>query len=132
MNTLREIGEFIGMSPGTRLHAASDLVISPGEQISMREVIRRLPNLPSISLEAEAEHTAGEAPFRVGLHVHSSNGVVLETQSGLFRNGQLVGANDKEKGAPASDLVFEVVDPGNYVLEVTRTGITGTGITTLW
>lgn len=46
MNTLREIGEFIGMSPGTSLRSASDLVISPGEQISMREVIRRLPNLP--------------------------------------------------------------------------------------
>ena len=131
MNALREIGEFIGMSPGTRLRSASDIVINPGEEISMREVIRRLPNLPPISLEAVAENTSGEVPFRGIVHLRSSTGVVLETHVGLFRNGQLVGTIIKDAGAPATDKVFEVVDPGSYVLEVTRTGITGTGVTQL-
>lgn len=133
MNTLREIGAFIGMSPGTRLRSASDIVIGPGVQISMREVIRLLQTLPPLrSLEATAENTVGEVPFRVILHVHpSTGGAVLETQAGLFRNGQLVGSGSKDTGGPARDLVFEVVDPGSYVLEVTRTGVTSTGFTTL-
>jgi hypothetical protein len=131
MNTLREIGEFIGMSPGTRLRAASDLVISPGEQISMREVIRRLPNLPPISLEAEAVgNRFGEVPFTPVFRVHPSKGAVLKTRIILFQNG-----TQPEESAEVGDsgdfnpITLRI--PGIFFMQVRRTGVTGTGVTVL-
>jgi hypothetical protein len=147
MNTLREILEFVGLSgpkkffpapgntgftdPTMRTVGLQVPVLTNDQRSSMRAMILGLQNLPRIGLEAETENTAGEVPFKGIVHMHSSTGVVLETGVGLFRSGKLVGTIVKIPGSSADDKAFEVVDPGSYVLEVTRTGIPGTGITTL-
>jgi hypothetical protein len=131
MNTLREIGEFIGMSPGTRLRSASDLVISAGEQISMREVIQRLPNLPPISLEAEAVGDRfGEVPFTPVFRVHPSQGVVLGTRIILFANGRQPDES-AEVGDSGDFNPITLRIPGIFFMQVRRTGVTGTGVTVL-
>lgn len=153
MNTLREILEFVGLcgpkkffpalgntgftdptmrSVGLQVGTFAETTVLTNEQkSSMRAMILGLQNLPPISLAAEAENTAGEVPFRGVVHLSSSSGVVLETSVGLFRSGQLVGTMRHIGGPSASDVGFAVVDPGAYVLEVRRTGIPNTGITTL-
>jgi hypothetical protein len=147
MNTLREILEFVGLSgpnrfvpapgntgftdPTMRTVGLQVPILTNDQRSSMRAMILGLQNLPPISLEAEAENTVGEVPFRGIIHAHASTGVVLETGVGLFQSGQLVGSIIKVTGPAATDRGFSVVNPGSYVLEVTRTGIPNTGITTL-
>jgi hypothetical protein len=56
MNTLREIGEFIGTSPETSMHAVGDILpmLSSSARTSMRATILGLQNLnlPPFTLQA--------------------------------------------------------------------------------
>lgn len=135
MNTLRQIGEFVGISPGTSMRAVGDIlpVLSSVERTSMRAMILRLQNLnlPPISLEAFADNTDHEVPFRVFLRVDPSGGVVLETDFVILQNGKQV-TNEPHKGnGPGPRLDFTFSEPGSFILEVTRTGINNSGITVL-
>ncbi|MEA2602181.1 MAG: hypothetical protein QOF89_3173 [Acidobacteriota bacterium] len=146
MNTLREIGEFVGLGnatpqqPGKPVRAqitmrsvgANVPVLSSSERTSMRAMILGLQNLPPISLEAEVEETVGEVPFAPSVHVHPSNGVILETRVAVFQNGRLFAEDGRSMGASGGLNAFLTLDiPGSYLLEVRRTGIPNTGITTL-
>lgn len=131
MNTLREMGQFVGMGPPISLRKIGNFVTSRGEQISMRTTIQRLESLPPISLEAEAVGDRfGDAPFTPVFHVHPSNGLILETRITLFQNGPQPDETAKV-GDSGNFSPFELRFPGIYLIQVTRTGITNTGITRL-
>jgi hypothetical protein len=145
MNTLREIGEFVGLGRATPPHPGQPIraqitmrsvgnkvpVLNIIERTSMRAMILGLQKLPPISLEAEAEDTVGEVPLLPVLHIHPSNGVILETNFDLLRNGQRLLSESRQGNGPDSFSFFTVDDPGFFVYEVTRVGIPNTGITTL-
>lgn len=131
INTLREMGIFVGMSPPISLRAIGSYVTSPVEPISMRFVIQRLQGLPPISLEAEAVGARfGDVPFAPVFHVRPSNGVILETRMTLLPNGP-----QREETAKVGDSgnfsPLTLRFPGIFLLQVSRTGIQNTGITTL-
>jgi len=135
MNTLRQLGEFVGMSSGTSMRAVGDILpmLSSVERTSMHAMILRLQNLnlPPISLEAFADNTDHEVPFRVFLRVDPSGGVVLETDFVILQNRKQV-TNEPHKGnGPGPRLDFTFSEPGSFILEVTRTGINNSGITVL-
>ena len=145
MNSLREIGEFVGLGNATphpgrpiraqitmRAAAANVAVLSSSERSSIRAMIVALQNLPPISLEVEAEDTTGEVPLLPILHVHPSNGAILETNFAILTNGQpTMPVETRQGNGPARFSLFTVGDPGSYVYEVTRVGIPNTGVTTL-
>jgi hypothetical protein len=97
----------------------------------MREVIRRLPNLPPISLEAEAVGDRfGDVPFTPVFRVHPSKGVVLKTRIILFQNGtQPEESADVGDSGDFNPITLRI--PGIFFMQVRRTGITGTGFTVL-
>lgn len=145
MNTLKEIGEFVGLGnatpprPGKPIRAQITMrsvkdsvpVLSNIEQTSMKSMIIALQNLPSISLEAENRNPNGEVPFPPEVDVNFSNGVIIDTSFTLFQNGQVLLNEFMQGNGPAKFSLFTLGDPGSYVLEVKRTGIPNTGITTL-
>jgi hypothetical protein len=134
MNTLREIGEFVGMSPRTSMRAVGNIVplLSSSERTSMHAMILGLQNLPPISLEAEAVGDRfGEVPFSPVFRVHPSNGVILETRIILFQNGPQ--PEESAKVGDSGDFrPFTLNFPDIiFFIQVRRTGITNTGITVL-
>ena len=145
MNTLREIGEFVGLGNATPSHPGKLIreqitmrsvshnvpVLNNTERTSMRAMILGLQKLPPISLEAEAEDTIGDVPLEPILHIHPSQGVILETNLALIRNGQELLAKSEQGNGPDRPDFFTVGDPGSYLCEVTRIGIPNTGVTTL-
>jgi len=145
MNTLREIGEFVGLGNATPSHPGKPIraqitmrsvshnvpVLNNTERTSMRAMILGLQKLPPISLEAEAEDTIGDVPLQPILHIHPSPGVILETNFALIRNGKELLDKSEQGNGPDRFSFFTVGDPGSYFCEVTRIGIPNTGITTL-
>jgi hypothetical protein len=132
MNTLQEIGAFVGMSPASmRSVGTLTPLLSTIERTSMQAMILALQNLPPISLDAETVGDRfGDVPFAPSFRVLSSAGAVLETRITLFANG-----HQKEVSVKVGDSgVFNPITlsiPGVYLMTVTRTGIQSTGITTL-
>lgn len=108
-------------------------VLSDRERTSMKAMIQGLQKLPPISLEADAKDIVGEIPFNPEIHVSASTGVIYETTQTYFRDGRELSVG-YGKNLGASEGTFSGVtidDLGNYVIEVRRTGVAGTGITTL-
>lgn len=148
MNTLRQVLEFVGLSgpqkfvprlgnsgfsdPTMRTVVLQVPLLSNDERFSLRAMIGGMQRLPPISLEAEAEASAGEVPFIPAVHVHSTNGVILETTGAISQNGVSLLAPSVNHGAADISLVIgQLNEPGSYQFEVTRVGIPSTGITTL-
>jgi hypothetical protein len=113
---------------GTMIPMLSDL-----ERTSMKAMIRGLQKLPPISLEADAQGIVDEIPFVPDIHVGASAGVIFETTCEVLRVGQEFGtAFDKNFGASEGTFSSMTIgEPGNFIIKVRRTGVPGTGITTL-
>jgi hypothetical protein len=143
MNTLREIGDFVGLGDATPLHpgksrlpvtlrAAVNRVptLEAAERASMRALIGALRRLPLISLEVQARNTVGAPPLHPTLHVRPSGGVVLETNFAVLRDGEPTIAGETRVGnGPGEFAHFTFGDPGLFEYEVTRVGITRNGLT---
>jgi hypothetical protein len=133
MNTLREIGDFTGTSPHTSMHAVGDLVplLSGNQRTSMRAMIQGLQQLPPIGLQVEpVGNRYGDVPFAPVFRVHPSSGVVMETRFILYQNGP----QPQMTAVVGNSGVFgpiTITYPGIYFFQVTRTGITNTGVTVL-
>jgi hypothetical protein len=148
MNSLREITDFVGLSgpnrfqgpPGTpikdpTMRSVGLMVplLSSQEKTNMRVMIQGLQRLPPISLEVDTADTEGEIPLLPKIHVHASGGAILRTSLGLFTKGTtvLLGNRTEVPNTETVGTVGTVAAVGNYVIEVRRTGIPNTGITTL-
>jgi hypothetical protein len=132
MNTLREMGKFVGMAPPVSLRTIGNYVISHGTPISMRAVIQRLQSLPPLILEADVDRTQGEVPFDVTLHVKTTgSGLVLHTHVRILQAEAGGGVFSGPFAWTGGAFPFNFWNPGTYVIEVTRTGITSTGYTQL-
>ena len=146
MNTLRQIGEFVGLGNATPPHVGRPIreqitmraignrvpLLSSSERTSMRAMIRGLQALPPISLEVEAVELTGEVPFSPEIRLLPSHGVILETYAALFQNGQKLSEDPHDHGASGGLVSFVTVSiPGYYQLEVRRIGIPNTGVITL-
>jgi hypothetical protein len=152
MNSLRQILEFVGLSgvkkfvpsfygplpkPTMRWVGNFAPVLNIIQRTSMRAMIPALQNLPSFDLAAEANETEGEEPFTPEIHVHATNGAIIETVLAISQNGRLIEFIPGDtlgyaKNLGANDGIFSTgIGPGSYVFEVKRTGIQNTGITTL-
>jgi hypothetical protein len=112
-------------------------VLNLSQRTSMRAMIPALQNLPSFDLQAEANETEGEEPFAPEIHVHATNGAIIETVLAISQNGRLIAFISGDilgyaKNLGASDGIFSTgIGPGSYIFEVRRTGVQNTGITTL-
>jgi hypothetical protein len=152
MNTLRELGEFVGLGEATPARAdgqerlrkqismrsvGSNLpVLSSSQRSSIRAMILALPGLLPISLEAESiGNTSGEVVFQPTIRVHPSNGLILSTVLNVFDSAgrHLPFPPEQElKVTPSGDFnSLGLGDPGVYTFKVTRTGIPNTGISVL-
>jgi hypothetical protein len=132
MNTLREIGTFVGLAPVVSMRGVGDRVplLSSSERTSMSAMMLGLQNLPSISLEVEiVGESSGEVPFAPEFHVHPSNGVIIDTRMIFLQNGRFVATDLPPIGEFAAPLTLGA--PGVYEVQVLRTGIPNTGITVL-
>lgn len=132
MNTLREIGTFVGEAH-VSMRRVGEIVplLTSAQRNSMRAMILGLQNLPPIGLEVGAVGDRfGEVPFAPKFLVHPSGGVILETRMSISQNGPQPG-----KGLRVSDSGEVAPFTLNYVgicnIDVERIGITSTGITHL-
>ena len=106
MNTLREITEFTGISGQNKLESWTKRnipqptmrwvgtlipVFSPLEKTSLRAMLQALRNLRPISLEAEAEDTHGQEPLAPRIHIHATDGVILETCIVILQSARPIG-----------------------------------------
>jgi hypothetical protein len=132
MNSLRQIAMFVGMGPAGSMRSVPNFVpiLSENERTSMRAMIRALESLPIITLEAEASNTSGEVPLLTTVTVHPSPGVIHSTTSTVTQNGQVVGGPISLLNQ-RSQTSFNAVSPDQYVFNIMRVGVPGTGITTL-
>jgi precorrin-3B methylase len=127
MNTLQEIGTFVGIAQGASMRDAGDLVppLSGTERTSMRAMIGALQRLPPVSLDAEIVGPAsGKEPFVPVIRVHPSGGVILSTH--ISRAGA-----GTQAVAESGDFGLFSLPAGVYFILVTRIGIPNTGIIVL-
>ena len=149
MNTLREIGEFIGIPQGslevagiggprtTSLHMASVLV-TKGERSWMQAIIQALQNLTPITLEAQI---VGITPPDVQpllepiIRLNASGGIVWFTYIDLLGEGPgLIFGEDPRSNLGAKGGFFPITThqgPGAFQCVVRRAGISNTGFVSL-
>jgi hypothetical protein len=133
MNSLREIARFIGMEElDASMRGVPNFVpvLNASERISMRAMISALEGLPQITLEAEAENTDGQVPLQTTITVHGNPGVVHSTTGIVTLNGRVVGGPSVLQNQ-LSTTQFNAVAPGQYIFNITRIGVSNTGLTTL-
>jgi hypothetical protein len=132
VNTLREIGLFVGMAPlGLRAVIGLVPLLTEPQRRSVRAMIEGLLALPPIQLDVRpVGKRFGDVPFAPAFHVDGSGGVVLQTLFVLYAKGpqrdELAVVGESGTFAPITLRL-----PGIFMYEVRRTGITGNGITTL-
>jgi hypothetical protein len=161
MDTLVELGEFVGLgdatparpdggetnrNPITMRAAANNLatVLSGSDRNSLRAMMQALPNLTPVSLEAErVSGISEETAFAPIIRVHPSGGEILWTSLCAFRAERPKTGGDFQpiEGAIAEKTLDNVEldsvglltlsDEIVYIFKVTRAGIPSTGITVL-
>jgi len=138
MNTLREIGKFIGIPQGslevagfggprtTSLKMAS-LLVTKSERSSMQALIQALKNLTPITLEAQIVGSrSGEEPFEPVIRLNACGGIHWRT---LIIYSATNGSNDL--GGAGGDFTPSQFGPGIYQFVVKRSGISNTGFVAL-
>ena len=132
MNSLRQIAQFVGMEHVGDMRGVPNFVpiLSGNERTSLRAMIKALESLPSITLEADAKNTSGEVPFQTTLTIHPSPGVIHSTTSIVTQNGRVVGGPSSQPNQE-TETSFEAISPGQYIFNITRIGVSHTGVTTL-
>lgn len=139
MNTLREIGEFIGIPQGsldvarfggpptTSLSMASVLV-TKRKSLSMQAIIQALQNLTPITLEAQIVGSrSGEEPFQPVIRLNASGGITWFT----FIDFPEILFEPKNLGTAGGDFTPTNLGPGIFQCVVRRTGISNIGFVSL-
>jgi hypothetical protein len=137
MNTLREIGEFVGIPQGsvevaryggpwiTRLRMVSLLVTHRDRPASMRAIIQALQNLTPITLEAQIVGSrSGEEPFEPVIRLNASGGIPWFTTIEYSVDGKVTSYDVSSSGG---DFTPTQLGPGNWQIVVSRSGISNTG-----
>lgn len=146
MNTLREIGEFVGIPQGslevarfggpptTGLSIISSLVTEgrKGERLlSMQAIIQALQNLTPITLEAQIVGSqSGEEPFEPVIRLNASGGITWFTEIDHDLDGKTRGVSG-DLGSAGGDFKPTQLGPGNWQLVVRRAGISNAGFVSL-
>jgi hypothetical protein len=138
MNTLREIGEFIGIPQGslevaliggprtTSLKMAS-LLVTRGERSSMQAIIQALQNLTPTTLEAQIVGSRfGEEPFQPVIRLNASGGITWFT---FIEFPPFFSSNNL--GTVGGDFTPTQLGPGTFQCVVKRAGISNTGFVSL-
>lgn len=139
MNSLREIGNFVGIPQGSpqvarydgertiRLGMVSLLVTKRERPASMRAIIQALQSLTPITLEAQIVGSrSGEEPFEPIIRLNASGGITWHTN--IEYNA--TSASDDLSSA-GGDFTPTQLGPGNYQFVVRRSGISNTGFVSL-
>jgi len=142
MQTLREVGEFVGITRGALdasrlggsgrpigLRLIEALVTDTKSQISLREIIHVLQNLTPITLDVQiAGESQGKDPFDLALRFSASGGIIWFTTI----QQTLIGGNtySKDISGVAGDH-FITLSSGNWEINVKRSGISDIGFVTL-
>lgn len=138
MNTLREIGEFIGIPQGslevagfggprtTSLKMAS-LLVTKSQRSSMQAIVQALKNLTPITLEAQIVGSrSGEEPFEPVIRLNACGGIPWRT---FIIFNATSGSNDF--GGAGGDFTPTQLGPGIFQFVVERSGISNTGFVAL-
>jgi hypothetical protein len=142
MNTLREIGEFVGIPQGsvevaryggpwiTRLRMVSLLVTHRDRPASMRAIIQALQNLTPITLEAQIVGSrSGEEPFEPVIRLNASGGITWFTSIEYRLDGKTKTVDDVSSSD--GDFAPTQLGPGNWQVVVSRSGISNSGFVSL-
>jgi len=143
MNTLRQLGEFVGIPqdsgefgapiPPIGLRLVSRLlapVSTPQQRASMRAMIALLRTLPPVSLEAQLLNPGGREPYAPVIRVSSSPGLVISTRIHFIESGREFPPSENF-GAAGGDFSPTHLGPGQWEVVVWRAGISSTGYTRL-
>jgi hypothetical protein len=134
MNTLQEIGKFIGIpqgsldvagfgGPSTTSLRNARLLVTNGERSSMQAVIQALKNLTPITLEAQiVGNRSGEAPFATVIRLNACGAIPWRT----FILFSPTSASENLRGA-GGDFTSTQLGPGIHQFVVQRSGISNTG-----
>ena len=107
MNTLKELGDFVGIPQGsldvarfrglpvTGLGAVSLLVTKKSRPASMLAIIQALQNLTPITLEAQiVGNRSGEEPFEPVIRLNASGGITWFMSIDFSQGGRVVAPHD--------------------------------------
>jgi len=145
MNTLRELGEFVGISQGSlqvhrfggppviTLKNVSILVMNGKRTVPMRALIQALQNLTAITLETEIVGSrSGEEPFIPIVRLNASGGITWFTSIDISLGGKVI-ASDDILSTSGGDFTLSnnQLGPGEYQLVATRSGISNVGFVSL-
>jgi len=143
MNTLREIGDFVGIPQGSlevarysgsrtiTLGQVSLLVTKESRRASMRAIIQVLQNLTPITLEAQIVGSrSGEEPFNPVIRLNASGGITWFTSIDYSLGGKVVASHDI-LSTSGGDFTPTQLGPGDWQLVVSRSGISITGFVSL-
>jgi hypothetical protein len=152
MNTLREIGEFVGIPQGSlevawlyapfglqnfptdslriaRLSMVSLLVTYRERPASMRAIIQALQNLTPITLEAQiVGDRSGEEPFNTVVRLNASGGIIWSTYVEYRPDGV---PSDRYPCDSSGGDFSNTLPHGNFQVVVGRLGISNTGYVSL-
>jgi hypothetical protein len=144
MNTLRQLGEFVGIPqdsgefgspiPPIGLRLVSKLlapVCTAQQRASMRAMIALLRTLPPVGLEAQLLNPGGREPYDPVIRVTSSPGLVISTRIHFIESGRELVAPSQNFGAAGGDFHWMTLGPGQWEIVVRRAGISNTGYTRL-
>ena len=142
MDTLKEIGDFVGIPQGSlevaryggppvkSLSNVSLLVTKHNRPASMRAIIQTLQNLTPITLEAEiVGDRSGENNFTPKIRVNASGGITWFTIIEYFWDEH--GAAYYDVDNSGGDFAPTSLGGGSYQLVVKRAGISNTGFVSL-
>jgi hypothetical protein len=143
MNTLREIGNFVGIPQGSlevarwggprivTLRKVSLLVTKRERPASMRAIIQALQNLTPITLETQIVGSrSGEEPFEPVIRLNASGGIPWDTFIHYFQDGRAMGGSE-DLGSSGGDFSPTQLGPGKWQFVVKRSGISNTGFVSL-
>jgi hypothetical protein len=144
MNTLRQVGNFVGIPSGARqvarfdgsrtvtLRGVSDLidVANPANRPrSLGAVSRSLQNLPALALDAELlSGTEGKEPYQLEIRLNRSDAIIWHDTVTLLSGGQLF---SKDLSGSGGDFRPTSLGPGTWDITVERAGIGSTGMAVL-
>jgi hypothetical protein len=142
MNSLRDIGNFVGIPQGSASHLnqssigmrlAAQLVptLTGNQRTSMRAMISALPNLPPVTLDAQiVGPSSGEDSFQPLIRIAPSNCAIIQTLvvSNLLGTIRFV----RDLGSASGDFKPTLpLSPGSWIIQVDRNGVGNSGFVRL-
>ena len=79
-----------------------------------------------MTLDVRIDQNSTTVPIVVVLHIAATDGIVMETNYSITKNGLLVPeVGNSTRAGVAVDTIIGINYPGSYVITVNRTGFTG-------